>query len=51
MRRKRVFTEYFEQLDKAFEYIKRVKDINGRQVEVEMSELFDGYCVNVWKVR
>ena len=50
-RRKRVFNEYFPKLEDAFDYIKRVKDINGNQVEVEMIELCGGYEVVVWQVR
>ena len=55
MRRKKVFTEMYQTLDQAVEYIKRVKDINGNQVQIEMSEMNWGivsaWCVEVWQVR
>ena len=47
-RRKRLWQEVFETLEGAFEYIKRVKDINGDKVEVEMNELCGCWCVVVW---
>ena len=52
-RRKKYYTEVFEKLEDAFEYIKRIKDLNGRQVEVEMTEnsCFNCFVVEVWKVR
>ena len=55
-RRKKVFTEFYEKLDNAVEYIKRVKDINGSQVQVEMYETtlglgLHGWFVEVWQVR
>lgn len=54
-RRKRVFTEFFEELDKAVEYIKRVKDINKDQVMCELYETIlgmnlHGWFVEVWKI-
>ena len=50
-RRKRIYTNAFATLDEAVAYIKRVKDINGKSVEVEMNELCGGWCVKVWWIR
>lgn len=52
MRRKKLWTKAFESLKDAFDYIQKVKDINGDQIQVEMSEIvFDRWVVEVWQVR
>ncbi len=53
MRRKRLWTEIFEDLDKALAYLKQVKEINGSQVQVELTEdlAFNCYVVETWQVR
>lgn len=53
MRRKKAFEKYFDNLDDTFEYVKRVKDINGDTVQVEISDLAVGnvWYVIVWKVK
>lgn len=56
MRRKKVFTEFKESLEESFDYIKRVKEINGSQVQIEMYETTlgfgcHGWFIEVWQVR
>ena len=51
MRRKRYYTRLFKTLDEAFEYLKRVKELNGNSIEVELSEVLGEYCCVVWGIR
>ena len=53
MKRKRLWTYFFKDLDKALAYLKLVKEINGSQVQVELTEdlVFNCYVVDTWQVR
>lgn len=55
MRRKHLtyMDKAFENMDDCFEYVKRIKDINGNQIAVEISETTiitqTFWFVEVWK--
>ena len=53
MRRKKLWTKIFEKLDEALAYLKQVKEINGSQVQLELTEdlVFNCYQVVIWQVR
>lgn len=52
MRRKKLWTSSYQNLKDAFDYIQRIKEINGDQIQVEMSEImFGNWLVEVWQVR
>lgn len=47
--------KFFKSMEECFEYVKRIKDINGDQISVEIyesiTELGHYWFVEVWKVR
>lgn len=50
-KRKRLWDNWFQNIDEMVEYVKRVKDLNHDRVECEITEMFDGWHVTVWQVK